>query len=78
MIVEATPDIGVHRTLRDDLPQGVLLGKGECARIMWCGAVPCFSDGGKNYLRQLLFKGMCIFFAGVDDQAVDVAFVDVG
>ena len=29
MIVEANPDIGAHRTLRDDLAQGILLCKGD-------------------------------------------------
>ncbi|EKD99194.1 MAG: hypothetical protein ACD_23C00086G0003 [uncultured bacterium] len=77
MIVEANPDIGVHRTLRDDLAQGVLLCKGERARIMRSGAAPHFSDGGKNFIRQLHFKGLRVFFVGVDDQAVEVAFVDV-
>ena len=83
MIVEATPDIGVNhigvpRTLGDDLPQGVLLGKGECACILWRGAATCFSDGGKNFFRHLHFKGLRFFFARVDDQAVEVPFVDVG
>ena len=77
MIVEANPDIrvnriGVTRTLGNDLQQGVLLDEGECAGILRYGAAPCLSDSGKNFLSQLRFKGMRVFIAGVDDQAVEV------